>query len=69
MILERSDLEGANGIRSALMILENIRNSSFIPFASPSPSQSEKVLAENVDCSIVHLREALRRAKDLGYTI
>lgn len=68
MILERQDLEGVQGIRSAMMILENIKNSSFIPFCSPSPSSTESVLVNDVNCAIESLRDALLKAKDLGYT-
>lgn len=54
-------------LQNILQTLSNIRNSGFIPFASPSPSSTEKKLADAITDAANNIEAALYYCEQLGY--
>lgn len=59
--------KATNEIRQAYDLLNNVVNSGFIPFSSPSPSSTEMVIKRSVMNAMDELMTAMDACRDCGY--
>lgn len=59
--------KATNEIRQAYDLLNNVVNSGFIPFSSPSPSSTEVVIKRSVMNAMDELMTAMDACRDCGY--